>query len=175
MISGNPNITIADILSVDQQKWNWDALSYWADVTLEDVMAHPELPWEWENLCENRNVTMHDILNMVAGKVGPFCDVCDCSDCNLAPQHWMNWRGLSAHASITVDDVAAHLDLPWDFSGLSDNPFAYDTGDSTGGFAPQRRQAKRTAAYKKELMERAWHPDRFLTWCVETEERGREF
>jgi hypothetical protein len=75
------------------------------------------------------------------------------------------WKPLSSSAYLTVDEVSAHLDLPWDFGYLSANPFQENPPRR---FA-QRRQLERTAQFKEELIEKAWHPDRFLDWCMEHE------
>ena len=37
--------------------------------------------------------------------------------------------------------------------------------------AAKRRLKFRSLRYKEELMARAWHPDRFLAWCSDVEER----
>jgi hypothetical protein len=113
------------------------------------MLAYPGLPWQWHVVGQNPNIRMADLL----GPLAPLCPIEKMMD------------GISRNTSLTLADVAANLDQPWDRYCLSCNMFGW----SNDSVATQRRQAKRTAVYKRELMERAWHPDRFLTWCVETD------
>jgi hypothetical protein len=88
----------------------------------------------------------------MADLLGPLAPFCPISEYTMSL--------MSRNKSLTLGDVAANLDQPWDRFELSCNTFGW----SADAVAKQR-QTERTAVLKEELMQRVWHPDRFLTWC----------
>jgi hypothetical protein len=140
-LSQNPGITMDNVRAHPDEPWNWAGLSRNPNVRMKDVCEFTDKTWDWTWLSQNKHMTMEDILEH-ADK--PWC-----------------WTTLSEHPNLTIDGVFALAHKPWDWSALSRNTFGYDAD-------AKRRQVHRTRQFKEELVERAWHPDRFLDWCVES-------
>jgi hypothetical protein len=158
-VSSNKNITLQDVLKHPELPWNWHVLSNHPELTLEFVMARIEKPWDWNTICGNTNITVHDMQTHAA----------------TLERHRVDWHihDLSRNPNLTVDDVFENLDWEvnkndcgWNWFALSRHLF--DLGNKTERLSRQR-QLTRTSKFKEELVEKAWHPDRFLDWCMETE------
>ena len=53
-LSGNPSITMKDVLARPDKPWSWGWVSRNPNMTMRDVLAHPDRPWDWGQLSENR-------------------------------------------------------------------------------------------------------------------------
>jgi hypothetical protein len=144
-----------DVHAHPELPWDWFTLSQNPNVTIQDVLAHPDKPWALIGLCRNPRITLQELQRHTEVWVN-------------SNTTWMGYNTLGNNPSLQIDDVLRnpnwrfHLrDSGWDWSALSYHRFGYDEA--------QHRQATRTSKFKEELVEKAWHPDRFLDWCMETE------
>jgi hypothetical protein len=106
LLSGNPNITLRDVLNHPEKPWNWYFISKNPSITFRDVLNYPKKPWDWNNLSSNPNITFRDILNH--------------------PEKSWDWSGVSANPNITFRDILNHPKKPWDWWAISYNKFFYD-------------------------------------------------
>lgn len=84
--------------------FNWGAITVNnTSIDFCDIARHPELPWVWNAaVTKGRTVLLHDLLKV---KDKP-----------------LDWDRVSASKGITLDNVDAHPELPWNYVGLSKNP-----------------------------------------------------
>lgn len=76
------------------------------------------------------------------------------------PDKEWDWAELSWNPSITMADVPANSELPWDCVRLSDNRFGYDESGSIEYHSKRRAQTiERTKIFEEELMVKVWHPE----------------
>jgi hypothetical protein len=98
---------------------------------IQTIMDHPNLPWSWKNMCFNPSLTLQVILDN--------------------PDHMittkLDWCMFSRYGDITVQDVADHPELPWNYGHLSANTFGWICEDKLSRF----RIMTRTHVYKQEL------------------------
>ena len=113
-LSSNENLTL-DILDAyptgyNRKGWDWDLLSANAAFTLADIEATPEKPWRRLGLSYNPNLTWDYVEPTVRGPKVSF------------GRDWGKWdmAGISAR-SIAWNNVSENLDLPWDWTALTQN------------------------------------------------------
>ena len=85
----------------------------------------------------------------------------------------MDWDSLSKLKNLTFDIVKKYKNKPWNWSYLSYNNFDYEKPISYS-LENQNKCKMNLLVYEEELMKFAWHPDRFIKWCWDDDEK-REF
>jgi hypothetical protein len=131
-LSRNPSITAQDIFTHPELPWD-EFIIQNPNITLQHMLAHPEIDWDWDRISDNPTITLNDVF--------------------AHPELEWRWTALSRCAAITIDDVRNHPDLPWDYGWLSRNTLCARVENKT-------RIIKRTRAYKEELMQVCWSPER---------------
>ena len=118
--------------------WNWKAMSKNYDVTMELIDKYHDKPWDWNEFAYNDNITF-EIIKKYPDK------------------NW-NWKGLSVDDNLTIDFIDKYPDKDWDWREISRNSFQTDYENTL--------KELKFKYIEEELMQKAWHPDRFMDWCL---------
>jgi hypothetical protein len=191
-LSQNPNITMQNVLNNLDRPWDWTMLSHNPSITFKDALAwppkHPHMwllkfamkhptrvfhkywkrhltvKWDWDTLIAYPHIAMEVIRakpdkpwSMYLYNVAAHPDA-TVKDALAIERYRWPWQTFSRHPNVTIEDVFAHADLPWHWGLLSENLFGHDEHAMS-------RQMRRTLTFKEELVQCAWHPERFQEWC----------
>ena len=73
------------------------------------------------------------------------------------PWDW-GWKEISSNPSITMDFVENNPDKPWEWNYISSITFEIDYENVLKKLMFEN--------YHEELIQKTWHPSRFLEWCL---------
>jgi hypothetical protein len=142
-VSRHASVTMKRVLEHLDWPWWWGWLSSNCNFGVKEALAHPNQPWEWWQLSRNPNVTFQDILDH--------------------PDKPWKWYYVSLNPNVTMENILAYPDKDWAWNLLSMNRYGFNYERA------KRRQVARTLQFKEELVEKTWHPDRFLDWCMDVD------
>lgn len=97
----NPNLTWQHVLDYPAHNWDWKYLSQHLGISIQTIIDNPEYPWNWSRVCYRSDITWDHIRTRL-------------SDSKLM------WNHLSE--VIPCDIIMAHLNAPWVWENVSDNP-----------------------------------------------------
>jgi hypothetical protein len=119
---------IAFVRTYRRLPWDWNALAGNPNITIADILSSRDLPWSWSpimkrNLSRNPSVTIADIrsnpemFDATALSGNPCISLADV--CALPDVEWQ-WGALSER--IPFETILTHHDLPWVWESVSSNP-----------------------------------------------------
>jgi hypothetical protein len=128
-VCGNPNLTFEYIRDNITKHWPWYALSQHKCITMEHIentLNDKKYRWSWTDIRRNPNLTTAFVMKYKDKFLKK--DISNCID--LTPdfirEHaflfkW-DWKVISKHQNITIDDIIANPDMPWIWSVVLENP-----------------------------------------------------
>ena len=102
-LSSNPAFTMTDFLANPLIKWSREGMAINPNITMADVRANPQIKWDLFDLSRNPNITIDDILSATG---------------SLIMDVW-NFDELSSCANITIKDIRATPQLPWNIRNFA--------------------------------------------------------
>ena len=118
---------------------------------MQDIRNNPNLPWDYYRLSYNKNLT------------------CDFIKDNIE-KPW-NWWLISRNPTLTIEFIEKNINL-FDFMWVSYNTFEKENY-SPYRFSECRKEKtiSNLRIFEEELIKITWHPSRFMTWCLDDEEK----
>ena len=80
------------------------------------------------------------------------------------PNEPWNWYGFSWNKNLTINFIEKNIDKDWDWTNVSNYPFEID-------YKIELNKKLRFEYYHKELIQKAWHPKRFMDWCLDEDQK----
>lgn len=125
--------------------WNWDVIARSSPVlTLEMLNKFPDTKIDWDFMAYNRELPIEII--------------------EAYPNEPWDWYGFSWNKNLTINFIEKNIDEDWDWTNVSNNPFEID-------YKIELNKKLRFEHYHEELIRKAWHPNRFLLWCLDEEDK----
>ena len=78
-------------------------------------------------------------------------------------KYW-DWGALSFDESLTIDFIDNNHNKDWDWEAISLHSFKTDYQNIL--------KKLRFDHYHEELIQKTWHPSRFMDWCVDEEDKS---
>lgn len=94
--------SIDTVLQHPELPWCWRMISVNDHISLKDVLEHPECPWDWHYLTRNASIRWPD-------------DIC------AHPSKSWDWTYISRYFDVNIKQVIDHPDIPWDWEYLTMN------------------------------------------------------
>lgn len=107
LVSSNPSVSFRFVKEHPAFPWNPKYISRNRGVSESDVRSNPEFRWDNEELCSNPNISLAYINEFVI---------------NPDVVKRINWRAISANASVHMSDIKSYPNHKWDHQYLSANP-----------------------------------------------------
>lgn len=96
-LCGNPNITIEQILLIDEVISLYDLVKN-PNFKLKHVLESPYDDWDWRGISKNKNITIEQVI-----------------------EHDFPWNWYCLSSRLLVKDIFDNPNLPWDWNGISKN------------------------------------------------------
>jgi hypothetical protein len=136
LISKNQNISLSNVLSNPNKKWNYKYLSKHINLTWDTINTSKD--WSYYYLSRNPNLLspdMKDIIMLDKYMEGylqnPNLGIVIFSIDNLIKNNNFSdlyFSYISKNPLLKFEDVEKHKEKPWDYNNLSKNPmYAYET------------------------------------------------
>lgn len=154
-VSRNPNLTLEFLKTKFGENWNFDLVSGQDCLTCEFINSNMALSWNWKKISRNIYVSEH-----LLEKYKHF--------------PW-DYDSMSLNKHITFSLIKKYIARDWNFSNLSRNEFNQLLFVSFDYEYYEKRKDKTWTMcnmISDELMVAAWHPSRFVNWCICTSVRS---
>ena len=148
-LSGNPNITIEDVLTHPEVPWNHQALSRNDNITLKDMRDNPQIDWDKYELLSRfefnslrefmEGISFIDNSDPISGiiltnvalnkhfTIKIMCDLFEWLKIDNMTQYLNNYDNmtywLSGHANISMQDVLDHPEIKWAMNEVVTNNY----------------------------------------------------
>ena len=183
-ISSNLNITIEFIEKHSDKEWNWDNISKNICITLDIIEKYADKPWSWYNgVSENPNLTLEFIERHIDKDwnwyeissrqmltndfVRTHIHNFEFVKKNINDMRERTHSFLAYNPYLTMDFIDTFIDKI-NFHSLSMNRF-----ENENNYYSERRTytIQQTKKIEEELIQKAWHPNRFYDWCLCNDEK----
>lgn len=115
----HPCVTIDYIKANIDLPWSWTTIAMNKNITPEIIEANPDLPWDIDNILTwNRNVTIDFAEKHTGSRNWQSRAPVSIADVKNNPHHSWKMSALSTNTHISIDDIAANLDLPWSWTDV---------------------------------------------------------
>jgi hypothetical protein len=172
-------------------RWDYKACTRNKSITLRDIFQNMDIKWDMRQISRNPNITFQDHIEhiefvefVVPDKIKDipdnfveyFLKRSSYDDLTknvfvdvrffLERRDWMwNWSQISMNRTLRAEHVIEYPDLDWDFDAMSRNVFDSDTC---------MKIARKTCVMSdihNELIQKTWHPSRFIDWCYDEDNK----
>jgi hypothetical protein len=131
-LSFNPNLTFDYVMKHIDENWDWGEISKCPDVTLDTVLKtrnNPKCEWNHRELAKNSNVTYKMLTThpYFSGKhrIADWHGYCRNVNATFDElnKHVTGFKEYISYCpNLTLDDVFAHPEIPWNVTTLLKNP-----------------------------------------------------
>jgi len=123
-------VTLIDLVKADIcKKWNWCCLSTNKCISVQDIIDNINLNWNWVEVFTRHDINIKNALYIINSKKllsFVFNELCANQSLMLndllkieETGHKLCWHAISNNKNITIYDVLAHPNRPWNWDILS--------------------------------------------------------
>ena len=136
--------------------WNfYDGISNLSHLTIHIIKEYKYKKWNILKIINHKNILVEDFQTII--------ELFSNSNSNLSITHF------SKNPNLTLEYIEKNI-TEIDFNLLSNNSFNGLYYKNKKNIYKKKNQLK---IYENELIERSWHPSRFLNWCLDMDEYKR--
>lgn len=78
-----------------------------------------------------------------------------------------NWREISCHPDVTLELYLKKKEKIWSLEGLANSLL-------NRSYEREHQKKINFRVIEEELVQKSWHPDRFLDWCLDEGEKRED-
>ena len=79
------------------------------------------------------------------------------------PDNNWDWEYVSSNPNLTIEIIEKYIDKHWDWNEIARNPLKKEY--------EKELKNLRFEYYHEELIQKTWHPSRFMEWCIDEEDK----
>ena len=136
-------------------EWNFLIISQHQNLNISWIYSNPLYEWNYYLISKHPNIDPNQFINL-------FFDLFNNNHLN-DNEYRLDWKELCLNPNISYNFIENYLDFI-NFESLSQNTF---TGVIYHQINQQKRKIMMTKIFEEELIQKSWHPSRFLEWCLE--------
>jgi len=175
-------ILLTEEMLLEEWPWNFYWLSSNPSLTWKMVNQQRSKNWDLEYLFSNFEINEESLSFFVNNNTYLSIDWCRISFHKKIPlsilekyKHCIIWPYIGYNEHITLAFIDAHEDLFVSYDCLSYNMFGYKEKQEKQKDLHYYQSLKSLslqhhAIIFEELIQKTWHPSRFMTWCLDNEE-----